>query len=105
MMEAACHPAVKWTVNENVTETWTESETESGTGIERGTEEETGTGIGTGTETETEAENEIETEIGTGTEMDRSDVSIRISVILETASNLYKRQRPKIIERIFFLHY
>lgn len=80
-MEAACHPAVKWTVNENATETWTGRETESGKGTERETEAERETGIGTERETETEAENE--TEIGTGTEMDRSDVSIGISVLSE----------------------
>lgn len=70
-MEAACHPVVKWTVNENVTETLKGKETETATGKE------------TETGTETEAESEIETEIGRGTEMDRSDVSIRTSVALE----------------------
>lgn len=68
-MAAACHPVVKWTVNENATETSTERETETGIGIGK----ETGTGTERGTETEAESERET----GRGTEMDLSDASVR----------------------------
>lgn len=76
-MEVACHPTVKWTETEIVSENWTESgtETESGTGTETG--EGTETGNVTETETGIEAGRGIETatESGTETEMDLSEVS------------------------------
>lgn len=80
-MEAACHPAVKWTETAIVSENWTESgtETERGTGTESGTGTETGEGTetGNGTETETgiEAGRGIETATETATETDLSEVS------------------------------
>lgn len=97
-MEAACHPAVRWTGTERETvtvsrtESGRETERETGTGREKEAGTETGIRTVKGRENEAEKGNETTTWTGRENEMDHSDVSnhllVLVSHTLQFAVNL-----------------